>query len=70
MAHRTNVIQIPQNIPTNKNSSKVIDPICKMEIATKDAKCVLFRQTETIYFCSKECQLKYSSHKKQDVQVA
>jgi len=60
MAHRTDLIQVHKNYPaSNVNSAKIIDPNCGKELTRREARSVLFRQNETLYFCSAECCQEY-----------
>jgi YHS domain-containing protein len=59
MAHRTDVFQVHQRFPTKDSSETVVDPNCGKEIIHREAKSVLFREGEALYFCSKECREKY-----------
>lgn len=39
-----------------------IDPVCKMEISVADAAARQQYQSETIYFCSLDCQRKFDKN--------
>jgi YHS domain-containing protein len=39
-----------------------IDPVCKMEISVADAAASQQYQSETIYFCSLDCQRKFDKN--------
>ena len=61
MAHRSNVIQVHENIESALKSveadgSVVTDPVCGRQLERKSARHVLFRENATWYFCSKDCQ--------------
>jgi YHS domain-containing protein len=61
MAHRTNVIQVMNRFETTQDPKKTsVDPVCKMEVARASAKHILYRHDKTYYFCSKECQNKFT----------
>ncbi len=62
MAHRTNVIQVSENIEFKNGPEKVTDPICRTQLTRKLAKHVLVKTDHTYYFCSKECLNKFMSH--------
>ncbi|MEO5969934.1 MAG: hypothetical protein ABIQ95_08400 [Bdellovibrionia bacterium] len=63
MAHRTDVFQVHKGYPTRDSSETAVDPNCGKEIPQQEAKSVLFRDGEALYFCSKECREKFTASK-------
>lgn len=63
MAHRSNVIPVLKGSGGNLESEKVTDPVCGMQLTKKEAKSVLFRENDTYYFCSRDCQQKFLNPK-------
>jgi YHS domain-containing protein len=64
MAHRSNVISVLKDPVGNLQSEKVTDPVCGMVLTKKDSRSVLFRENDTFYFCSRDCQQKFLNPKK------
>lgn len=62
MAHRANIIQVAESLEFTDLPYKVRDPVCQVEIIRKFSKHVLARESETFYFCSKECMETYMNH--------
>ena len=71
MAHRSNIIPVAATFKTSEFPEKVMDPVCRKSLPRKDSKNLLIRGEETYYFCSKECQMKFSRfHFKQEAKAS
>ena len=70
MAHRTDVTQVHKNFQIRESSKMVVDPNCGRKISYKEAQSVLFREDQTLYFCSRTCREEYITQKKQLLQAA
>ena len=69
MAHQTDVHTVHQSFKSENPSEKVIDPVCGMELERQNSKNMLFRGTDTIYFCSRQCEEKYLDPKYKKTQA-
>jgi len=63
MAHRTNVIQVTKEIHPGDMPEIVTDPVCEKQISRRESRHMLAQGEDTVYFCSKECQSRFVSHK-------
>lgn len=62
MAHRTNVIQVAEEIRNEQPQREMVtDPVCGKSMERKATRHVLFRGEDTFHFCSKECQATFMS---------
>ncbi|MCM2324454.1 MAG: hypothetical protein NDJ90_14445 [Oligoflexia bacterium] len=61
MAHLVNVTPVHVSIETTDPEELVTDPVCGKELRRHDSKNMVFRETETTYFCGKECQQEFLS---------
>ncbi len=59
MAHRTDIVQVQKNFPKSESGEVLTDPNCGRSLTHKEARSILFRKSETLYFCSKKCREEY-----------
>ncbi len=64
MAHQTDVHVVHRDFEWKEPEEQVVDPVCGMKLERKEAKHVLFRGEEAVYFCSRECREKYLNPKR------
>ena len=61
MAHRTNVIQVTQNIPSTNMRDKVQDLVCGKNLNRTESRHLLMKEGGNLYFCSKTCREQFIS---------
>lgn len=59
MAHRTNVIQVPIEFAKSEGDLPIVDPYCGRKMPQREARHVMFRSGEPLFFCSRECLDKF-----------
>ena len=69
MAHQTDVYTVHQTFKSDNPSEKVIDPVCGMTLERQNSKNMIFRETGTLYFCSRQCEEKFLDSKYQKKQA-
>lgn len=56
MAHQTDVHTVHQNFEPENPHEKVQDPYCGKELEKRASKFMVFRESGTYYFCSRDCE--------------
>jgi|GEM_PF-3772094 len=61
MAHQRDLHVVQQNFEGENPGEEVQDPVCGMTLERAASKHIVFRPSETIYFCSRECKDRFLS---------